>query len=201
MRNRERWMMSMIAGVCVATLGPAWGQVQPAPPEMTEERAQLMEEMSQAQERAREIQTQLGESARQVQEQNPELQRLHNELVAIYQSKLMEYGFPNEAEMQQLQAMQQRLQAAATGGMDEAERQQLTQRFNAEVAKQQAAQEKAQNDPQFVAAQQAFHQAQSQAMSEVNPQAAMLQQELAEVQGRIEQLQIELQQVLQAPQP
>lgn len=201
MRTKGRLMMGMMAGICVAALGSAWAQVQPPPPETTEKRAQLLDEMSQAQERAREIQAQLNASAQQAQELNPDLKQLHTELVEIYQSKLTEYGFPNEAEMQQLRVMQQRLQAAETEGMDEAERQQLTQLFNAEVAKQQAAQDKALNDPQVLVAQQAFNQANSQAMSEANPQAPALQQELEEIQAHIEKLHVELQQALQAPQP
>ena len=199
------WMMGIMAGSCVVAAGPASAQMQPqaAQPQQSEaasRRIQLLDEINTVQERASELQQQIDTIARQAQEQNPEMQQLHADLMALYEKKLAEYGYPSEAEIQKLRDMQQRLQTPEAGEMDEAERQQLTQQFNAEVAKLQQAQESALMDTAVQAAQQAFEQARSKAMSEVNPEAQALEREFQTVQNKLEQLRQQLQQVLQAPQ-
>lgn len=199
------WMMGIMAGSCVVAAGPASAQMQPqaAQPQQSEaasRRIQLLDEINTVQERASELQQQIDTIARQAQEQNPEMQQLHADLMALYEKKLAEYGYPSEAEIQKLRDMQQRLQTPEAGEMDEAERQQLTQQFNAEVAKLQQSQESALMDAAVQAAQQAFEQARSKAMSEVNPEAQTLEREFQTVQNKLEQLRQQLQQVLQAPQ-
>ncbi len=197
-------MMGMIAGGCVVAMGPAWAQVQPqaAQPqqsEAAEQRTQLLEEMNAVQERASTLQQRINAIAEQAQVENPDLQKLHADLMGVYQKKLAEHGYPSEAELQQLREMQQRLQAPGAGEMDEVERQQLTQQFNAGVAVLQDAQEKAQMDTEVIAAQQTFEQARSKAMSEIDSESQALEREFAEVQGKLEQLRMQLQQMLQAP--
>jgi hypothetical protein len=207
MMNRNTLlMMGVIAGGCMAATGSAWAQGQPQaaqtqPAEDADQRAQVLAEMNKVQERAGEIQRRLNDIAQQVQEQNPDLQKQYAELMDIYQNKLDEYGYPSEEEMQKLQVMQQRLQAPEAGNMDDAERQRLTQEFNTEATKLQEAQEKAQDDPEVVAAQEAFEEARLKAMSEIDPQAPDLLSKLEDIYEELDALRLKLQQVMQAPQP
>ncbi len=200
-------IMGIMVVSCVVATGPAWAEMQSfgAQPQAEQsgvdtKRAQLMDEINKVQERASLLQQRINAVAQQAQEQNPEIQKQHADLVDIYQKKLVEYGYPNEAEMQKLQKMQQRLQAPRASEMDEAERQQLTQQFNAEVAKLQQAQEKAQRDAAVQAAQQAFEQTRLKAMNEIDPEVQNLEREFETVHSKLEQLRMQLQQVLQAPQ-
>ncbi len=203
--------VSIIMGImvvsCVVATGPVWAQMQPsdAQPQADQSgadarRTQLLDEINKVQERASALQQRINAVAQQAQEQSPEIQKLNADLMDIYQKKLAEYGFPNEAEMNKLREMQQRLQDPGESGMDEAERQQVTQQFNAEVAKLQQAQEKAQRDAAVLEAQQAFEQARSKAMSEIDPQVQTWEREFETVHSKLEQLRMQLQQVLQAPQ-
>jgi chromosome segregation ATPase len=198
-------IMGIMVASCVVATGQAWAQMQQqaAEPQQSEaeaERTQLLEEMNTVQERARVLQQRINTIAQQAEEANPDLQTMHADLMGVYQKKLAEYGYPSEAELQQLREMQQSLQAPGAGEMDEGERQQLTQQFNAGVAKLQQAQDEAQRDTEVQAAQQAFEQARSKAMSEIDSEAQALEREFAEVQGKLEHLRMQLQQMLQAPQ-
>ncbi len=195
-------MVGMITVGCVAAMTPAGAQMQPQavqPPasEASTESTRIMDAMNSVQKDASEIQAKLNAAAQQAQEQTPEIQELHNKLMETYQDKLDEYGYPDQAGLQELRDIQQRLQTPADGEKDEAERVQLTQQFNTQVAKMQEAQEKAQSAPEVIAAQDDFLKVRSEAMTEVDPQVPALEQELEGLQSRIESLRQAMQQVQQ----
>jgi len=199
-------VMGIMLGSCVMATSPAWAQVQPSgeqpqgePSAVDVQRTKIMEQMQDVQERAGQLQDRINTIAREAQEQNPEVQKQYAELMDTYQQKLVEHGYPSESEIQALEKMQQRLTTDA-GSMEEAERQQLTQQFNTEVAKLQQSLEKAQSDPDVLAAQKTFEQTRTQAMRDIDPEAAALERELEILQDRLEQLRQQLQQVLQATQ-
>jgi chromosome segregation ATPase len=203
MMNKNVAVMGIMVVSCVVATGPAWAQMQPqaAQPQQSgvdAKRTQLLDEINKKQERASALQQRINAVAQQAQEQNPDIQKLHADLMDIYQKKLAEYGYPSETAMQKLREMQQRL-TTEQGSMDEAERQQLTQQFNTEVAKLRQAEEKAQRDAKVQAAHQAFVQARSKGMSETDPDIQTLEREFETLQGKLEQLRMQLQQVLQAP--
>lgn len=193
-------MMGIMAGSSVIAASQAWAQMQPQQSEAASKQSQIMERINTAQTRASTLQEQINAIAQKAQAENPVIQSLHEELMKTYETKLAEYGYPNEAEMQKLREMQQRLQTPGDNEMGEVERQQLTQTFNTEVAKLQVAQEKAQRDAEVIAAQQALEKANSEAMNEINPEAQALQRELEIVQEKIENLRLQLQEALQATQ-
>jgi len=202
-KNAAAFMGIMVVSGIVAA-GPVRAQMQPqaAQPQQSgadAERTQLLDEINRVQERASALQQRINKVAQQAQEQNPEIQKLHAELMDIYQSKLAEYGYPSDAEMQELREMQQRLQAPGASEMDESERQRLTQQFNAEVANLQQAQDKAQGDAEVLAAQREFEETRSKDMSEIDPDVQALEGELETVQGKLEKLRMQLQQALQSP--
>lgn len=197
-------IVGIMAGACLVFTGSAWAQMQqragqPQQPETAQKRTELLEALEGMQQRATMLQQRINAIARQAEEQNPDLQKLHADLMDVYQKKLAEHGYPSEEEMQQLRDLQERLQIPGASDMEDAERQRLTQQFNAGVAKLQESQERAQSDRAVLAAQQAFEQARVIAMSEIDPEAQALEREFKAVQGKLEDLRTQLQQVLQAP--
>lgn len=133
--------------------------------------------------------------APQAEQQNADLAAMNEQLIDLYQRKLQKYGYPGDEAVQELQAIQQRLQVDAD--MDAQERQQLSQQFNAGVTQLQQAQEQAQNDPDVQNATRAYEAKRMQAMTEVNPEAASLQSDLESVHQELIQKQEQLQQQLQ----
>jgi chromosome segregation ATPase len=205
--NKNITAIGIMVVSCVVATGPTWAQMQPsgAQPQGKQsaadvQRTKITEQMQEVQKRASALQQRINTVAQKAQQQNPELQKLHAELMDIYKKKLAECGYPSDAEMQKLREMQERLQNPGASEMDEAERQQLTQQFNAEVAKMQEAQEKAQRDAAVLTAQQAFEEVRSKAMREIDPKVQKWESEFETVNSKLEELRMQLQQVMQAPQ-
>jgi len=208
MKTTVKTVMAIMAAACFAGAGSVEAQmeqpqeprqVQPRQGDAEARRAEVMNELNTVQAQSRRVQEELASIARQAIEENPELSELHDHLMTVYQRKLTEYGYPSEEELQNLQAVQQRLQTAGAGDLDEEERHRLTQQFNAAVAKLQEAQQKAQSDPEVENALERFSEARIEAMQEVNPDTMELQREQEKLESRSNELQQALQSLLQQP--
>jgi hypothetical protein len=193
--------IAVMAVFIFAGASAAEAQTPQPRPQQAQPQQKVLNELSAFQERSRKVQEELTAIAQKAVKANPQLMDMHKELMAVYERKLTEYGYPSEEEIQALREMQQKMQTAGEGGVDEAERQRLTDQFNASVAKLQKAQQKAQSDPKVQAAQKKFNQARLDAMQKVNPKTMELQKEQADLQSKIEKLRQSLQTaVQQAPQ-
>jgi hypothetical protein len=196
-------MMTMMAAACFAGASAAEAQLQPpqqAQPQQTDieaQRTQILQELNALREQGIQVQSELTAIAQKAAEANPSLMGLHGNLVTVYQSKLTEYGHPSEEELQELRVMQQKLQTPGAEGMDEAERRRLTDQFNAEVAKLQEAELKAQNDPAVKQAQAEFDQTRLETMQQLDPKTMDLQRKQEDLQAHINRLQQSLQSLLQ----
>ncbi len=193
-------MTALMSAVCFAGVHVAEAQMQPpAPPqpapqaEAEAQQARVMQELTALHEQSGRIQEKLTAIAQEAVEANPEIMELHSSLMATYQSKLAEHGYPDEEEMQRLVAMQQQLQSPGAGDMDDEARTRLTQEFNAGVAKLQEAQEAAQNDPEVRKAQAEFEETRLEAMQEVNPRTEELQRQEEKLQAEMQELRLSLQ--------
>ncbi|NCC52424.1 MAG: hypothetical protein EOM20_14565 [Spartobacteria bacterium] len=205
MKKLVKTTLIMVAACFLGALAAKAQMQQQAYPHQTQphrtaaeaERTKLLNELNALQERTRVIQDKLMIIAQKAVEANPQLTALHNNLVTVYESKLTEYGYLDEAEQQKLQEVQQMLQTPEAGDIDDAERQRLTKQFHAEVAKMQEAQQKAQSDPEVQQAQAELDQARLMTMLECDPDTTALQEEHQELQSKINHLRQSLQSAVQ----
>ena len=202
--------LHLMTAVCALTTSFVWaqhdqaapppvqqGDAAPAPRVETENpQAQMIAQIRELEQRGQEIQTQLQQIAQQAMQANPELQEQQQALQELYNEKLEEHGYPSDERIVELQQMQNQLQQGA-GELTDAERQELTQNFQAEVQAMQAAQMQAEQDAEVQQALQAQQAAQETAMAEVDSSTPELQQELEQIASQLEELQMRMQQLMQ----
>ncbi len=194
MRDKPRIMTGLLTTVFVGGAGLVLAQEPPPPPPQPQQPPAVegQAELQQLQQRAQQIEARLSEIAQQALQADPELQAMQDDLETLYRAKLEEFGYPDEAKLAELQAMQRQLQTAE--GMDPAERDALTQEFQAEVTQMQQAQMQAQQDTEIQGAIAEVQDARTEAMGEIDPEAPALQQQLEQIIGQLQQIQQQMMQ-------
>ena len=126
-------------------------------------------------------------------EQDAELKAHHEEVMALYESKLKEKGFPSEAELKELTEMRQRIQNP--GEMEEAEVEQMKQEFNTEVRELQRIEREVKQDPEVRQAVEGLAEERTEVLAEMYPESEELQQELEQISMKLQQMQRQMQQM------
>jgi hypothetical protein len=205
--------LRLITAACALSTSVVWAQydsaAQPAPPvqepapaapapspETTDLQAELVTQIRELEARGQDVQTQLQQIAQQAMQANPELQQQQQHLQELYNEKLREYGYPSDERIVELQQMQNQLQQGGEA-MTDAERQALTETFQAEVQSMQMAQMQAEQDAEVQQALRAQQSAEETAMTEVDANTPQLQQELERIAAELEELQARMQSLMQ----
>ncbi len=185
MYNHRRNSLALAFALLVAF--PLYGQIHGQPAAGEGQNNDLAAKFQAAQQRSQQLQSQLNNIAAEARQKNPHIAKMEERLQELYQSKLTEYGYPTEKELQDLQKMQARLQSQEED-MAADERQRLTSEFQKKLAALQESQSRAQENEEVQTALQQFQQAQSKAMSDVDEKAPEIQRELSRLQQEIQQL-------------
>jgi septal ring factor EnvC (AmiA/AmiB activator) len=191
--------MIMASGLTHAQLvQPQQGQAQdqPAAQGANQEYTKILANLQELRTRSQQLQGQLSKIEQAAKQKKPELATMQNDLTVLHQKKLKEVGYPDEEQIQKLRNIQQQLQTP--GGIDDQERQQLTQRFNAEIARMQKSQETVRRDPEIREESRKYEQARMKAMTEVDGETPELQRQLSRKQQEFEQWQQKMQQQSQS---